>query len=97
MSNCMGLKVQFDTVVNYMGCGQFVKMLVNSSYVDVDHFDKLHFDEPFDERIYELHFDKRIYELHFDERFDVNLAKRRKSQAEDRRCQDKFGTLPEKF
>ena len=88
MSNCMGLKVQFDTVVNYMGCGQFVKMLVNSSYVDVVHFDKLHFDKPFDER---------IYELHFDERFDVNLAKRRKSQAEDRRCQDKFGPLPEKF
>ena len=73
MSNCMGLKVQFDTVVNYMGFGQFVKMLGNSSYVD-------HFDE-----------------LHFDERFDVNLAKRRKFQAEDRRCQDKFGPLPKKF
>ena len=52
MSNCMGLKVQFDTVVNYMGCGQFVKMLGNSSYVDVDHFDELHFDE--------LHFDVNL-------------------------------------
>ena len=68
--------MQFDTVVNY-------KVLGNSSYVDVDYFDQLHFNQHLDEP--------------FDERFDVNLAKRRKSQAEDRRCQDKFGPLPEKF
>ena len=54
MSNCMGLKVQFDTVVNYMVCGlQYLgKMPGNSSYVDVDHFDELHFDE--------LHFDVNL-------------------------------------
>ena len=52
--------MQLDTVVNYVGFGQFVKMLGNSSYVDVDNFEGSYvdiFDETFDKQ----HFD----EVHF--------------------------------
>ena len=41
MSNCMGLKVQFDTMVNCMGYGRLCKMLgISSYYVEVDFFDE---------------------------------------------------------
>ena len=73
--------MQFDTVVNY-------KVLGNSSYVDVDYSDQLHFNQHLDEP--------------FDERFDVNLAKKAHEDveeiSEDRRWPRQVWTsLPEKF
>ena len=104
----MGLKVQFDTVVNYMVCGQqyLGKMLGNSSYVD--HFDEQqlfddkHFDEQFfDDQLFD---DQHFDQLHFNQHFDVNLEVAKKARkdveeiSEDRRWPRQVWTsLPEKF
>ena len=78
--------MQFDTVVNYyMKCGQkcFVKVLGNSSYMDLDHSDLQLFD---DQHFDDQHFDNQHFDgLHFNQHFfDVNLevAKARKDMEE---------------
>ena len=99
--------MQFDTVANYMVCGQqyLGKMLGNSGYVD--HFDELRL---FNDRLFDdQHFDDQHFEgHHFDQlhststskstwRWPRMLARTWRKSLRIVVGQDKFGPLSEKF